>query len=38
MGVVAPAVTENEYIGPEIRADDIENYESDRETLGKLTG
>ena len=34
-GVVAPDVTENEIIGPENRADDIKNDESDRKNKGK---
>lgn len=33
-GVVAPDVTENEKIGPEIRADDIKNVEFGRNNTG----
>ena len=34
-GALAPYVTKTEKIGPETRADDIKNDESDRENTGK---
>ena len=37
-GVVAPDVTKNKKNGPETRADDIKNDESDRENKGKSAG
>ena len=37
-GVVAPDVTENEKIGPEIRADDIKSDEFDRKNTGESAG
>ena len=37
-GAVAPDVTENEKIGPETRADDIKNDESDRKNTGESAG
>ena len=38
MGVVAPDVTENEKIGSETRADDINHDEFNRENTGTSAG